>query len=131
VFTVAVGCSFDLEPCRAIAAAVAKKKGLRAALFDDMFTRRLDEYLHPALSLLAEALMQVGDTLTWLDLRCGHVCARTADMHVLVAVTGCIVSFMGTLSATCTSPLTTLLCLCSDNAVNPTGAKNIGPLIRS
>lgn len=66
---------------------MAKKKGLSAALFDDMFTRRLDEYLHPALSLLANALMQVGDRLTWVDF--------------------------------------------GDNAVNPTGAKNIGPLIEN
>ena len=65
------GCSFDLDAVRPLAEALAKKKGLTAALCDDMFTRRMDEFLHPALSLLATALTQVGKNLTWVDFRWG------------------------------------------------------------
>ena len=61
------GCSFSLEACQALAVSIGKNRTLKHALFDDMFTRRMDESIHPSLSLFSEALLNVGSSLTWLD----------------------------------------------------------------
>eukprot|EP00053_Salpingoeca_punica_P007463 m.68115 g.68115 ORF g.68115 m.68115 type:complete len:650 (-) comp14162_c1_seq1:1952-3901(-) len=61
------GNTLSLKACEAIAAAIGTKRTMRYAIMDDMFTRRKQDEIHPALSRFSDALMRA-DCLTYLDM---------------------------------------------------------------
>ena len=121
------GNTFSLEACEVLAKALEPMTFLKHLKFDDMFTRRKVDSIHPSLRLFSSAV--VAHNLVYLDLR--WVFFLDANFILFFIFFFLRFLFLSQTFVILSSPQSAyiFLTLSSDNALNPVGAEAIGPLL--